>query len=245
MTFISYAQNFEDVLLNRVFKGKTKGFYIDVGALHPTFDSITKAFYDRGWSGINIEPIKEKYNIFQKERLRDINLNIALSNSEGNLEFFQVLGQPGNSTLNKEIAYAIAQEKGFDISRYTVVVKTLADICKEYVNEKIDFLKIDVEGLEEQVVLGGNWEIFRPSILVIETTLPNTNIRCENNIPVFLKNKAYEHVFFDGINDYYIAEESIDLQKHFAYPVNILDFYANYRLIDQQIQINDLIKILD
>ncbi|MEN9520867.1 MAG: hypothetical protein RLZZ381_3455, partial [Cyanobacteriota bacterium] len=101
-SFISYAQNFEDVLLNRVFKHKTKGFYIDVGALHPTSDSVTKAFYDRGWSGINIEPIKDYYNIFEQERSRDINLNIALSNSSGKLDFFEVVGQLGNSTLNKE-----------------------------------------------------------------------------------------------------------------------------------------------
>ncbi|MBG1258601.1 FkbM family methyltransferase [Nostoc commune] len=244
VTFISYAQNFEDVLLNRVFKYKSQGFYIDVGALHPTFDSVTKAFYDRGWSGINIEPIKENCNIFQKERPKDINLNIALSNSEGNLDFFEVVGQPANSTLNKEIAYEIAKEKCLDVSQYTVAVKTLAQICQEYVNQKIDFLKIDVEGLEEQVILGGNWEIFRPTVLVIETTLPNTNIRCENNIREFLKTKNYKHVFFDGINDYYIAEESSDLAKHFSFPVNILDFYVDYRLIEQQRYINELNRIL-
>lgn len=234
MTFISYAQNFEDVLLNRVFKHKIKGFYIDVGALYETCDSVTKAFYDRGWSGINIEPIKECHNVFQKERPRDINLNIALSNAEGNLEFFEVMGQPGNSTLNKEIAYEIAKEKGLNISQYTVPVKTLETVCKEYVNQEIDFLKIDVEGLEEQVILGGNWDVFRPTVLIIETTLPNTNIRCENNIPMVLKNKGYNHVFFDGINDYYISKESDDLKKYFSFPVNTLDDYIDYRLIKKQ-----------
>ncbi|MFM6080473.1 MAG: FkbM family methyltransferase, partial [Dolichospermum sp.] len=244
-TFISYAQNFEDVLLNRVFKNKTRGFYIDVGALHPTFDSVTKAFYDRGWSGINIEPIKENCNIFYQERPRDINLNIALSNLEGNLEFFEVVGQLGNSTLNKEIADEIAKQKDLEVSQYTVIVKTLASICKEYVNQEIDFLKIDVEGLEEDVILGGNWEIFRPTVLVIETTQPNTNIRCQNNIPQILTDKGYKHVFFDGINDYYIAAESEDLAKHFAYPVNILDFYVNYRFVEQQRQINELNRMLN
>ncbi|MFN9407431.1 MAG: FkbM family methyltransferase [Dolichospermum sp.] len=244
-TFISYAQNSEDVLLNRLFKYKTRGFYIDVGALHPTFDSVTKAFYDRGWSGINIEPIKELFNVFEKERPRDINLNIAVSNLEGNLEFFEVVGQWGNSTLNKEIADEIAKQKDLDVSQYTVTVKTLASICKEYVNQEIDFLKIDVEGLEEDVILGGNWEIFRPTVLVIETTQPNTNIRCQNNIPQILTDKGYKHVFFDGINDYYIAAESEDLAKHFAYPVNILDFYVNYRFVEQQRQINELNRILN
>ncbi|GAX34867.1 FkbM family methyltransferase [Nodularia sp. NIES-3585] len=235
MTFISYAQNFEDVLLNRVFKHKTKGFYIDVGALYPTFCSVTKAFYDRGWSGINIEPIKECYNLFEQERPRDINLNIALSNSEGSLDFFQVLGQPGNSTLNKEIAYEIANDKGLYVSKYTVSVKTLGQVCEEYVNQKIDFLKIDVEGLEEEVIFGGNWQIFRPTILVIETTLPGTNIRCKNNIPAFLMDKGYQQVFFDGINDYYISEESGDLAEYFSFPVNALDDYIYYGLIEKQI----------
>ena len=234
MTFISYAQNFEDVLLNRVFKNKTKGHYIDVGALHPTVDSVTKAFYDIGWSGINIEPIKECYKLFEQERPRDINLNIALNNSEGYLEFFQVVGQPGNSTLNKEIAEKIAQEKGLELSRYTVYVKTLAEVCKKYVNQKIDFIKIDVEGVEEEVLLGGDWEQFRPTILVIETTLPGTNVRCENNIPVFLREKRYQQVFFDGINDYYISEESADLAKYFSFPINVLDNYINYRLLEKQ-----------
>ncbi|MBW4686213.1 MAG: FkbM family methyltransferase [Komarekiella atlantica HA4396-MV6] len=234
MTFISYAQNFEDVLLNRVFKHKTKGFYIDVGALDPFFDSVTKAFYDIGWSGINIEPIKECHSLFEQERQRDINLNVALSSSEGNLEFFQVLGQPGNSTLNKELAYKIAKEKGLDVYKYPVPIITLAEVCKKYVNQKIDFLKIDVEGVEEQVILGGNWEIFRPTILVIEATLPDTNIRCENNIPIFLMGKGYQKVFFDGINDYYISEESGDLVKYFDFPVNTLDDYIDNRLIKRQ-----------
>lgn len=245
MTFISYAQNCEDVLLNRVFKHKEQGFYIDVGALHPTVDSVTKAFYDRGWSGINIEPIKEYYNLFAKERPRDINLNIALSNLEGNLEFFQVVGQPGNSTLNKEIANQIAQERSLNVSQYTVLVTTLTEVCTKYVNQKIDFLKIDVEGLEEQVILGSNWEVFRPTVLVIETTLPNTNIRCNNNIPILLKDQGYRHVLFDGINDYYLAEESSDLAKDLSFPVNILDNYVHYRLVEQQIQINELNRIIN
>ncbi|WP_375491770.1 FkbM family methyltransferase, partial [uncultured Nostoc sp.] len=235
MTFISYAQNFEDVLLNRVFKHKSTGFYIDVGALHPTVDSVTKAFYDLGWSGINIEQIKECYKLFEQELPRDINLNIALSNSEATLEFFQLVGQPRNSTLNKEIADKLAQEKGLELSRYLVSVKTLAEVCKEYVDQQIDFLKIDVEGLEEQVISGGKWGIFRPTILVIETTLPGTNVRCKNNITVFLRGKGYQQVFFDGINDYYVSEESGDLAKYFSFPINILDNYINYRFIKEQV----------
>lgn len=243
-TFISYAQNFEDVLLNRVFRDRLDGFYIDIGALHPTSDSVTKAFYDRGWSGINIEPIKDFHNTICQERPRDINLNIAISDRAGSLDFFQVLQQPANSTLDKEIAYKVAYEKGLDVTSYNVVVKTLADICEEYINKQIDFLKIDVEGVEEQVILSGNWGKFRPTILLIESTLPNTNIRCQTNIPAILQDRNYQHVFFDGINDYFIAKESIELAKHFACPVNVLDFYVDYRKVEQQKHINNLLAMV-
>ncbi|WP_309738756.1 FkbM family methyltransferase, partial [Chamaesiphon sp. OTE_20_metabat_361] len=131
--FISYAQNFEDVLLNRVFRDRLDGFYIDIGALHPTSDSVTRAFYDRGWSGINIEPIKDFYDAICRERCRDTNLNIAVSDRAGNLEFFQIVQQPGNSTLDKKIADKVASEKGLDVISYNVAVNTLADICEEYI----------------------------------------------------------------------------------------------------------------
>ena len=74
---ISYAQNFEDVILWRVFKDIISGFYIDVGAYHPRIDSVTKWFYDQGWNGINIEPSKEYLDRFYDERPRDLNLNLA------------------------------------------------------------------------------------------------------------------------------------------------------------------------
>ncbi len=243
-TFISYAQSFEDVLLNRVFRDKVDGFYIDIGALHPTSDSVTKAFYNRGWCGINIEPIQEFYHVFCQDRPRDINLNIAVSNTSGELEFFQVMQQPGNSSLDKEMVYQIAQEKGMEVSGYIVNVETLADICERLVNRHIDFIKIDVEGLEEQVILGGDWQRFRPTVLLMECTLPNTNIRCENNIHSFLAEQNYEHVFFDGINDYFLAKESLELAQHFSVPVNVLDFYVDYRRVEQQNHINHLLAMV-
>ena len=78
MTFVSYAQNFEDVLLWRALGGVTDGFYIDVGAAHPDIDSVTRAFYDRGWSGINIEPTPEYSLRLAAARPRDVNLRLVL-----------------------------------------------------------------------------------------------------------------------------------------------------------------------
>ena len=80
MPLVSYAQNREDVLLYRALSGQSKGFYIDVGANDPTVCSITKSFYDMGWNGINIEPVRGVFQRLADHRTRDINLNIGISN---------------------------------------------------------------------------------------------------------------------------------------------------------------------
>ena len=89
MTMISYAQNFEDVMLNRVFSDIKNGFYIDVGANDPVIDSVTKHFYDNGWTGINIEPVSEHFQALLAQRPKDINLQLAISLEEGELEFWE------------------------------------------------------------------------------------------------------------------------------------------------------------
>src|SRR3990170_2668962 len=90
MTFISYAQNFEDVILRRVLKDVEQGFYIDVGASDPVDDSVTKAFYDLGWHGINIEPIPTYFNLLCEHRPRDINLPVAISDKVGKIKIYDV-----------------------------------------------------------------------------------------------------------------------------------------------------------
>ena len=87
---ISYAQNFEDVVLDRVFKNVRQGSYIDVGAYDPVEDSVTKTFYDRGWSGINVEPVKTLYQKLVHQRPRDQNMNVAVGRHAGQIEFQNV-----------------------------------------------------------------------------------------------------------------------------------------------------------
>ena len=95
MTFISYAQNFEDVMLWRALKHIPRGFYIDVGANHPEEDSVTKAFYDRGWRGINIEPLLQCHLLLEQQRPLDTNLNLAAGAQDGQLNLFEVQGISG------------------------------------------------------------------------------------------------------------------------------------------------------
>ena len=231
--FISYAQNFEDVILNRVFGAQTSGFYIDIGAQHPENDSVTKAFYARGWRGINIEPVQQYYELLQQARKRDLNLNFAIGKAESTLEFYELEGT-GLSTFDRQTALEIADKDDYKIISDRVPVKTLADVCQQYVTEQIDFLKIDVEGWEENVILGHDWEQFRPIVVLLEATIPNSPVRTQTNIRQILESEDYEYVYFDGLNDYYLAAEHNHLKEHFQTPPNVFDKFVSCHLIEAQ-----------
>jgi len=142
---ITYAQNFEDVLLARLFREVKQGFYIDVGAWHPTLHSVTKHFYDLGWSGINIEPIQHQHRLFVDERPRDINLNVAVADTPGRLCFHECLELTSLSTANEAQAEKLRLD-GYNIESYEVPIMTLTEVMAKYSNRPIDFLKVDVEG---------------------------------------------------------------------------------------------------
>ncbi|MBD2392882.1 FkbM family methyltransferase [Cyanobacterium aponinum FACHB-4101] len=237
--FISYAQNFEDVLLNRIFREQNTGFYVDIGANHPVYDSVTKAFYERGWRGINIEPVPQYYNLLKCDRTEDINLNIGISDEEGELTFCDLV-DTGLSTFDQEMAEKLSKEDGFSMEKYTVKVKKLADICHQYIHQPIDFLKVDVEGWEEKVIYSGNWQNFRPKVIIIEATIPNSPQRKNTNISNFLHQYNYHHIYFDGLNDFYIAEEFKHWENLFRTPVNVFDQFITYPELEKQKSIAQL-----
>ncbi|WP_373480554.1 FkbM family methyltransferase [Geminocystis sp.] len=242
--FISYAQNFEDVLLNRIFKNQEKGFYIDIGAHHPIYDSVTKAFYEKGWTGINIEPVPKIFHLLEKDRPNDLNLNIAISDRQGESNFYELL-DTGLSTFDREMTEKLVKKNGFSVLEYPVIVKTLGDVCRQYINQPIDFLKIDVEGWEEKVILGHDWQNFRPKIVLLEATIPNSSIRKETNISDFLNNYNYQHIYFDGLNDFYLAEEFSPWKNFFTTPVNVFDKFICFSEYDQKHHISNLEKNID
>jgi FkbM family methyltransferase len=144
--FISFAQNYEGVILWRALKHVKKGFYIDVGAAWPEEHSVTKAFYDRGWHGINIEPNPIHFLSLKKKRERDINLQIAVGECESEQQM-NFIGNTGLSTLDKDIATRHKID-GWGVESATVNVQPLSRIISSNIPavQDIHFLKVDIKG---------------------------------------------------------------------------------------------------
>lgn len=222
MPMISYAQNAEDVLLRRVFPDTDQGFYVDVGANHPTLHSVTKHFSDRGWMGVNVEPVARVWEMLQAERPNDINLSLAISDHEGMMTLHEPADSLGMSTLDLDFAAGLKLH-GYAYVERTVQVITLATLCERYVGDRtIDFLKIDVEGHELAVIRGADWQRWRPRVLVIEAT-----IQPDQWEPILLA-ADYVRAAFDGLNRYYLRLEDRRRLTHFRSPVNVLDDYISF-----------------
>ena len=231
---ISYAQNFEDVILNRVFHAVQQGRYIDIGAYDPAVDSVTKHFYDRGWSGVNVEPIARFHAKFVAARPRDWNINSAVGASVGVVQFNE-WGDSGLSTCCDTLDETCVKQMGFERSTYTVPMTTLAEITARLGDQPVDFLKIDVEGAERDVLLGGEWRAFRPRVILLEAVkpkLPGCDIYGYE--PAWFEwegllfANGYEFGLFDGLNRYYYRREEPALRAPLSYPANITD---GFRLV--------------
>jgi FkbM family methyltransferase len=227
MTFISYSQNFEDVMLMRALSKVKRGFYIDVGAAEPFADSVTAAFYKQGWRGINVEPMTGPFSRLQEVRPEDTNLQVALEEKPGTAKYFSVNGGNGISTGIAEFGKQY-KESNWDVDLVPVVVSTLAEICEKHVGDNpIHFLKIDVEGKERAVLEGGDFCVYRPWIILIEATRPNSQTESHQEWEDLLQANKYRFVYFDGLNRFYIAAEKYDaLADAFKVPPNWFDQFV-------------------
>ena len=225
MKFFSHAQNFEDVLLWRALGHIDRGFYIDLGAAHPDQESVTRAFYERGWHGINVEPVGDQFRRLERSRPRDINLCFAVGEAPGTAAFFVVNGT-GLSTLDPELAGS-HQARGFLQERIEVPVDTLAAICQRHVRSDIHFLKVDVEGAERAALAGADFAAFRPWVILVEATRPMETVESHADWEPILTAAGYHFVWFDGLNRFYIAREHhAALARHFQAPPNVFDNFV-------------------
>ena len=224
MSINSYAQNFEDVMLWRALQCVQNGFYIDIGAQDPLIDSVSLAFHEHGWNGIHVEPTPHYAELLRQQRPGDTVIQAAVGKGPGILRFFEI-PDTGISTADGSIA-AQHRERGFDVREITVPCIALSAIFKTCAEREIHWLKIDVEGFEKQVLSSWGSSAARPWIVVVESTLPMTQIESHETWETILTGYGYSWVYFDGLNRYYVSDAHPELRDAFRSPPNVFDAFT-------------------
>ena len=167
---LAYSQDGEDMILRRLFEHQTHGFYVDVGAHHPYRFSNSCYFFRRGWAGINIDPNPDAIDAFRRDRPSDINVCVGVSDKAGELSF-HFFNEPALNTFDADLAAERARLPDYRLVKTrSIPVRRLDDLLTEYLprDRKIDFMSIDVEGMDLSVLRSNDWSRFRPALLLVE-----------------------------------------------------------------------------
>jgi FkbM family methyltransferase len=228
--FISFAQNAEDVVLWRALGQVRKGRYVEVGANLPSESSITRAFYDRGWTGIEIEPVTEFIEAFRKERPKDVVVQAAITDADTDVVTLHVIDGTGLSTLDDVIA-ELHRSNGWEVREERVPARRLDDVLDEHLapEDDIHFLVVDAEGAERSVLATLDLKRWRPWVLVVEATAPNTIHPTHEEWEGPVLEAGYAFCLFDGLSRFYVAEEHAqELTPALSAPSNPLDDFVPY-----------------
>ena len=247
---ISYAQNREDIVLWRALKDVTRGFYVDVGAAHPVVDSVSKLFYDKGWSGINVEPDPRHAIKLARDRARDLTVCIALGredpkdpearNAAAALgsdfckdrgSIFWLSADPASSSATKD--YAGPHPMPWKVQRkgLSQLIDELVKAHPDRFNEEainIHWLKIDVEGEERAVLESLDLKRHRPWIVLLEATRPHGTDSTHHAWEALLLSEGYVFAWFDGLNRYYLSAEQAYRKPALALQPNVFDAFMPY-----------------
>lgn len=226
MSFVSHAQNFEDVLLWRALRNVENGSYLDIGAQDPVQDSVSLAFYERGWRGIHVEPTPTYAAKLRDARPDETVIQAAVSASSGPIEFHE-FADTGLSTGKADIA-AMHEEQGFRVRKSLVPTVRLDDLLQRA--GELHWLKIDVEGMEGEVLASWGTHPARPWVLVVEATTPLHQEQTDGLWRHHLVDRGYADVHFDGLSRFYLHESKEDLAAAFATPPNVFD---GFQVTDQ------------
>jgi FkbM family methyltransferase len=227
--FVSFAQNREDVLLHRALGHLAAGRYLEIGANHPSADSISRPFYDRGWSGITVEPMADLIEAHRRERPRDTQVRAVAGRPGSDRAVLHQIDGTGLSTTVDGVRDMHAQA-GYTASDVEVDVLTVDRILEQHHHGDLHFVVIDTEGSEGDVLSGFDLQRWRPWVLVIEATVPNSNSPSHESWEPGVLAGGYEFCLFDGLSRYYVAQEhAARLRGPLSYPVNVLDHYVTRR----------------
>jgi FkbM family methyltransferase len=192
-SLLSYSQEGEDMILRRIFDGRQKGFYVDVGAHHPQRFSNTYFFYVRGWRGVNIDAMPCSMDLFNATRPNDINIEAAIASERRERTYFMFDDLALNS-FDGELSRSRGETAYHIIGRKAILTRTLAEVLDEHLapNQDIDFLSIDAEGLDLEVLESNDWGKYRPYCILVECTDHSLEELEKNVVYRYLKEKNYD-----------------------------------------------------
>ena len=190
---ISFSQEGEDLIVRRKLAGLDRGFYVDVGAHHPTRFSNTMALYRRGWRGINIDPNPHAIRLFERARPRDTSICVGIAEVGGTLEF-HMFDEPAVNTFDAVLADEIARSQTYHrIERREVKVRKLAELLEENLpaGQTIDLMSIDVEGFDLNVMQSNDWKRFRARCLLVEARDFDIERPYDSSVHLFASSVGY------------------------------------------------------
>lgn len=198
---VSHSQNREDLYLWALVGHRPNGVYVDVGCNSESRDSVTRLFYDHGWSGVNIDA-NDRFAPEYSRRERDRFVHAGVGAAPGTFTFRDYVSDHGRSTFSEELKQAYAAT-GMEFVEWEVPVRTLDEILAEVSIDHVDFLKIDAEGMEPEVLRGLDLRKVRPAVFVVEN----------GRVPECLEilGEDYRVEFFDGLNTYFVDVAASDV----------------------------------
>ena len=221
MRFVSYAQNFEDIILWRALKHVEKGFYIDIGAQDPVVDSVSLAFYEHGWRGVHVEPNSSYASKLREARPDEEVIQAAIGEKKGHMAFWEFPGT-GLSTGDPTFA-SLHKQNGHKGKSVDVRAMRLSKLLSKYRDRDIHWLKIDVEGMEREVIRSWWPAVASPWIVVVESTTPLTAEPAYADWEPLLLQRGYDFVYFDGLNRFYVSHAHLGLKEVFGPGPNVFD----------------------
>jgi FkbM family methyltransferase len=221
--FVSFAQNGEDVVLWRALGDVGVGTYVEVGGNDPTELSVSRAFYDRGWHGVVVEPVAAFADAFRRERPRDRVVQAAVVAEEGPVTLHQIDGT-GLSSLDEQVAQR-QRGRGWDVHDVQVQGRRLDSVLEEHLTEgeQVHFMVVDVEGAETDVLASVDLGRWRPWVLVVEATEPLGSSPTYDRWEPDVLAAGYRFCLFDGLSRFYVHEDHAELAPALSYPACALD----------------------
>ncbi|RYV51370.1 FkbM family methyltransferase [Pengzhenrongella frigida] len=242
--FISYAQTGEDVVLWRSLHPVQNGRYVEVGANHPSDMSITRSFYDRGWSGITVEPVPFFADLHRAERPRDTLVQAAVTSDDvASITLHEIPGT-GLSTLMDDVSDRHGTS-GWAHTDITVPATRLDALLDAHLDpaDAIHFMVIDTEGAERKVIESIDLTVWRPWILVVEATAPLSKTQTHGEWEQLVLDAGYEFCLFDGVSRFYVSSEhAADLKDLLSYPACPHDAFETRSALDARLARGQLVS---